>query len=252
MLGIGALVAVGAFAVAVAMAGAAPRQGSANASGITPGWVSLSSTSPADILRAARATSTFKAVSSAPQTAAGRALRADPLGTPVLVHAYRPTPGMNDVWVIPVLTPGSTSATAGHVVMLLDFAYDPAHHRLRALSFAGPFVAGDPAYGQPFPRMSTLQALATFALRQPRGSLPAAALSHAQTELVYFPVNLDRLNDPQHPQTWTGGGQFPDLAVWRVSMPGVADTIIGVDGRSYASSQLPLVANAAPAPTPGN
>src|SRR5258706_7773569 len=35
------------------------------------------------------------------QTPLSTALRTGTLGTPVLVHAYRPTPGMLDAWVIP-------------------------------------------------------------------------------------------------------------------------------------------------------
>lgn len=251
-LTIAAFVTVGAFAVVVAMATTSPAQGSSSATNgdqPSPDWVSLTSTSSADILNAARSTSMFQQMYNTPETLAGQALHAGTLGTPVLVRAYRPTPGMPDVWVIPVLTPGSTSASAGHVAMLLDFAYDPANQRMRPLSFAGPFVASDPEYGQAFPRMNAQQALARFAAERPGGasSLSASALASAQTQLVYFPVNLDQLNDPQHPGSWTAGGQFPDLAVWRVSMPGASDTIIGLDGRSYSSSQLPLVANAAPA-----
>lgn len=251
-LTIAAFVTVGAFAVVVAMATTAPAQGSSsttNGDQPSPDWVSLASTSPADIQSAARSTSMFQQMYNTQGTLAGQALHAGTLGTPVLVHAYRPTPGMPDVWVIPVLTPGATSASAGHVTMLLDFAYDPGHQRMRPLSFAGPFVASDPEYGQAFPRMNSQQALARFAAERPGGanSLSAAALASAQTQLVYFPVNLDQLNDPQHPGSWTAGGQFPDVAVWRVSMPGAADTIIGLDGHSYAATQLPLVANAAPA-----
>lgn len=252
-LTIAAFVTVGAFAVVVAMATTSAAQGSSsttNGDQPPPDWVSLASTSPADIQSAARSTSMFQQMYNTQTTLAGQALHDGALGTPVLVHAYRPTPGMPDVWVIPVLTPGSTSASAGHVAMLLDFAYDPANQRMRPLSFAGPFVASDPEYGQAFPRMNSQQALARFAAARPggAGSLSASALASAQTQLVYFPVNLDQVNDPQHPGSWTAGGQFPDLAVWRVSMPGAADTIIGLDGRSYVATQLPLVANAAPAP----
>lgn len=258
VLVVGALLTVAAFAVVVAMSATAPTPGGAGSSAHSghpsPDWVSLASTSPADIQRAARTTHIFESVYNSPQTLAGRALHAGTLGTPVLVHAYRPTPGLPDVWVIPVLTPGSSSASAGHVTMLLDFAYDPAHRRMRPLSFAGPFVAGDPEYGQAFPRVNAQQALALFAMDRPASArmLSTSALTHAQTELVYFPVNLDKLNDPRHPLAWTAGGQFPDLAVWRVSLPGAAatasatDTIIGLDGKAYTPAQLPLVANAAP------
>ena len=240
-LAIGAVVAIGAFALA--LASAAPSTGSAAGSqgsaAPAPNWVTLASTSPADIIRAARATQAFKDVYNAPQTLPGHALRTGTLGTPVLVHVYRPTPGLLDAYVIPVTAPELAPA-GSHIVMLLDFGYDQVHGRLRAESFAGPFVPSDPDYGQPFPRMSAQQALARFMEQQGTVHQRGAA----QTELIYFPANLDQLNNASHPVTWTGGGQFPDLAVWRIVVPGRPDIIIGVDGRSYGAAQLPLAPGA--------
>lgn len=268
-LAIGAVVAVGAFALA--LASAAPPEGSAAGSqgsaAPAPNWVTLASTSPADVIRAARATQAFQDVYNAPQTLSGHALRGGTLGTPVLVHVYRPTPGLLDVYVIPVIAPALAPA-GSHIVMLLDFRYDRAHGRLRAETFAGPFVPSDPEYGQPFPRLSAQQALARFTAQQgavtqqsaaqtgvggAAGAAVAAAVGFGaapsavtpQTELIYFPANLDQLNNASHPVTWTGGGQFPDLAVWRIGAPGRPDTIIGIDGRSYSVAQLPLAPGAA-------
>ena len=62
---------------------------------------------------------------------------------------------------------------------------------------------------------------------------------------------IDRLNDPVHPLHWTGGGQFPDLAIWLIPASAVAtstaasaapaqDYLIGSDGAVYSPSQLPL------------
>ncbi|MFI5273258.1 MAG: hypothetical protein ACHQ4H_09545 [Ktedonobacterales bacterium] len=243
-LAIGAAVAVGAFALALATA--APSQGPAASAGRAaeaPNWVRLASTPPAEILRAARATRAYQDVYNAPQTLPGQALRTGTLGTPVLVHVYRPTPGLLNVYVIPVFAP-ALAPTGSHIAMLLDFSYDRAHARLRAQSFAGPFVPSDPEYGQAFPRMTAEHALATFAAP---ASVPASRVSTAGalTELVYFPVDLDRLNNPSHPVAWTAGGQFPDLAVWRIALPGRPDTIVGLDGRTYASNNLPLAPGAA-------
>lgn len=227
-----------AAGVALTAAGKSASLGSANRG---PQWISLRSSQPADVLQAARATSAFQAASHAPQTTLGRALASGVLRTPVLVHVYHPTPGTYDVWVIPV------ADASGRIVALLDFNYDARHQRLSANSFAGPFVSSDPEFGQPFPRLSLQQARATLAQRRTGasgggGALSAAALAAAQAELVYFPANLDRLNDPRHPLKWSGGGQFPDLAVWRFAMPGAPDTIVGLDGGAYAPSQLPLAA----------
>jgi hypothetical protein len=67
----------------------------------------------------------------------------------------------------------------------------------------------------------------------------------AQAELVYFPANLDKLNGPHAQMTWTGGGQFPDLAIWRIVPAGGAkDYLVGLDGRVYLPSELPLASGA--------
>lgn len=213
-----------------------PGRGPAQGSG--PQWVTLSSTSPAAIQQAARSTRDFQDVLSSSQTLLGQALRNGTLGTPVLIHAYRPSPGMTDVWVIPVL---EAAAPGAHIVALLDFAYDSRHHRIRPLTFAGPFVPTDPEYGQPFPRLSSTQA--TAVLTQGRRLVLAAG---AQPELVYFPANLDAINGTNASATvkWSGGGQFPDLAIWRLPAADGHDYLVGVDGQVYTASQLPLAPNA--------
>src|SRR5258707_837442 len=76
-------------------------------------WDSLLTTTTADKLTAMRSTTLYQEVAASPQTRLGQALRTSTLGTPVLVRAYRPTRGMPDVWVVPVL------ATGSHVVALL-------------------------------------------------------------------------------------------------------------------------------------
>lgn len=196
-----------------------------------PDWVSLRSTSPADVLAAARASRTFQTTLAAPQTELGRELRVGTLGAPVLVHVYHPTNGATDVWVIPAL---DTTAPGAHIVALLDFAYDAAHARMRAISFAGPFRPGDPEYGQPFPRASASQATTRFVAAHVSGAAPTG-----QPELIYFSADLDKIAGPNPSIHWTGGGQFPDLAVWRIPA-GAADYVVGMDGKVYSASQLPL------------
>jgi hypothetical protein len=213
-----------------------------------PQWVALAATSPSAIQQAARASRLYQDVWNSPQTRAGQALRSGMLGMPVLVHAYRPTPGLPDVWVIPVDSAGAPGvnlgqATGVRVVMLLDFAYDAAHRRLRPLTFAGPFVPGDPEYGQPFPRRTAAQALGVMG-----ASYGASVVVGARAELVYFAANLAKLTGPQAQMTWTGGGQFPDLAIWRIvpaaGGPAGADYLVGLDGRLYLPSELPLAPGA--------
>lgn len=233
--GIGALLA-GAVVAFVLVLAAPSRSGATGQSQAAtpqsgPHWVALASTSPDAILSAARATSDFQDVYNAPQTLLGQALHQGTLGTPVLVRAYHPTPGMTDVWVIPVI---EASAPGAHIVALLDFAYDAAHQQISPLTFAGPFVPTDPEYGQPFPRTTPAHAATLVA-----GLHPQAVSTSAQPELVYFPANQDAISGP-HATSWTGGGQFPDLAIWLVPGANGQDYLTGLDGQVYTASQLPL------------
>jgi hypothetical protein len=225
--------AVVAFGLVLAMR--SPGQSTPAAIGNTPQWVTVPSGSPAAVAAAARQTHMYQEVAAAAKTELGKTLDNGALGTPMLVHAYRPTPGMTDVWVVPVLDHAGSQS----VVALLDFAYDTANQRLRPLSFAGPFVAGDPEYGQAFPRYSASQAAERFAsahLAQPApGSEP---------KLVYFPADLDKITGPHPAVHWTGGGQFADQAIWRIAGANGQDYFVGTDGNVYTASQLPLAANA--------
>jgi hypothetical protein len=246
---------IAAFVIVLALPDAAPASTGA-ASGAHAGndWVSLRSTTPADLLAAMRSTTLYQEVAASPQTRLGQALRTSTLGTPVLVRAYRPTRGMPDVWVVPVLATGSSGASGSgatgvpspptvgaSVVALLDFAYDRPHARIRAISFAGPFVPTDPAYGRPFPRVTPAVALAR--VQQARRLNVAGG---RQPQLVYFPADLNALNDPHSKLKWSGGGQFPDLAVWQVPATDGHDYLVGVDGVVYTAGQLPLAPNAGP------
>src|SRR5262249_29174258 len=150
MIALFAIVVAGVAGTAAGKSAIPPRAG-------TPQWVAIRSTAAADLLAAVKSSSAYQSVAHAPQTGLGAALASGTLDAPVLVHAYHPTPGMHDVWVVPV------HDATGSVVALLDFAYDAAGRRISAQTFAGPFVASDPEYGHPFPRTSPATALATFA-----------------------------------------------------------------------------------------
>ncbi|HKB47599.1 MAG TPA: hypothetical protein VKC57_07860 [Ktedonobacterales bacterium] len=238
---------IAAFVIVLALPDAAPAStGAAGGAHAGNDWVSLRSTTPAGLLAAMRSTTLYQEVAASPQTRLGQALRTGTLGTPVLVRAYRPTRGMPDVWVVPVLATGATGVpsppTVGaSVVALLDFEYDRPHARIRAVSFAGPFVPTDPEYGRPFPRVTPAVALAR--VQQTRRLNMAGG---RQPQLVYFPANLNALNDPHSKLKWSGGGQFPDLAVWQVPATDGHDYLVGVDGVVYTAAQLPLAANAGP------
>jgi hypothetical protein len=121
-----------AFAIAIStQAGARSQPGA----GVTDEWVALASTSAADVLTAARATTLYQEVATHPQTLLGQAVRAGSLGTPQLVHVFHPLPGMHDVWVVPLLqaTVPGLHAPGPQVVGMLDLDYDSAVRRVRGL-----------------------------------------------------------------------------------------------------------------------
>src|SRR5262249_6010170 len=122
-----------------------------------------------------------------------------------------------------------------HVVALLDLDYDAALSRVRAASFSGPFQPGEPAYGRPFPQQTPQTASAAFI-----NTTHAQAAAGAQPELVYFPADLDAIAGAHKRVHWVAGGQFPDLAVWRLHAADGHDYIAGIDGQIYPAEQLPL------------
>src|SRR5215472_15954690 len=86
-----------AFALVLGLPGYSASNGNdTSAVGARPvssgGWVHLRSTSPADLLAAVRSTPLYQEVANSSQARLGQALRSGTLGTPILVHAYRPTP----------------------------------------------------------------------------------------------------------------------------------------------------------------
>jgi hypothetical protein len=218
-------VMIGAFAIALATQTGGDPQPEAKS---PDGWIRLASTSSADVLAAARATTLYREVAAHPETLLGQAIHAGSLGEPQLVHVFHPLPGMYDVWVIPLMqsnVPG-LSAAGPHVVAMLDLDYDAAHHRVRVVSFAGPFQPGEPAYGRPFPQQTQQTASAAFT------SATRIKMSvNVRPELVYFPADLDVIAGAHAKIHWTAGGQFVDLAVWRVRSVDNHDFIVGLDSQ---------------------
>jgi hypothetical protein len=240
VVGLTALLAVMvvAFFVAIATQASFHAQPPADAQ---DEWIALASTSSADVLNAARATTLYQEVAAHPQSLLGQALRAGTLGTPQLVHRFHPLPGMYDVWVIPLMqsnVPGLSGA-GPHVVGMLDLEYDAAQSSVRAVSFSGPFQPGEPAYGRPFPQQAQQKAAADFT-----NSTHAQMAASAQPELVYFPADLDAITGAHAQVHWAAGGQFPDLAVWHVRAADGHDFIVGLDGQVYHAEQLPLAKGA--------
>src|SRR5258708_17347708 len=106
---------IAAFVIVLALPDAAPAStGAAGGAHAGNDWVSLRSTTPAGLLAAMRSTTLYQEVAASPQTRLGQALQTSTLGTPVLVRAYRPTRGMPEVGVVPVLaTAASGSGPSG-------------------------------------------------------------------------------------------------------------------------------------------
>src|SRR5258706_12964162 len=100
---------IAAFAIVRALQDAAPAStGAPGGAHAGNDWVSLRSTSPAELLTAMRSTTLYQEVAASPQTRLGQALRTSTLGTPVPVRAYRPAHGMPAVWVGPGLATVAT------------------------------------------------------------------------------------------------------------------------------------------------
>jgi hypothetical protein len=235
-----ALLAVMIVAFAIALATQTSVAPQPEAKG-PDGWISLPSPSSADVLTAARATTLYQEAAAHPETLLGQAIHAGSLGTPQLVHVFHPLPGMYDVWVIPLMqsnVPG-LSAAGPHVVGMLDLDYDAKHSRVRAVSFAGPFQPGEPVYGQPFPQQTQQTASADFT-KITHGQMAV----NVRPELVYFPADLDAIAGVHAKIHWIAGGQFPDLAVWRVRSTDNHDFIVGLDGFVYPAEKLPLAKGA--------
>jgi hypothetical protein len=66
----------------------------------------------------------------------------------------------------------------------------------------------------------------------------------ARPDLVYFPADLDAIAGVHARVHWVAGGQFPDLAVWRLRTADGHDVIVGLDGQVYHAEQLPLAKGA--------
>lgn len=227
-LGLLAAVAVTAFAV-VLFAG---HDDSGNGKTRVQQWQPIATTaSSSDVLQAVQSSQLYQEVRDSAQSLLGQTLEHATLATPVLVRAYHAVPGQYDMYVVPVLQPGSDGKP--QVVALLDVAYDAKASRVSAQSIAGPFQRGDPEYGKPFPQISQDEASTIFtsAHQEATGSAP---------QLIYFSADLARITDPHNPQKWTSGGQFPDLAIWLFHGADGQDYIVGTDKRVIAASALPL------------
>jgi hypothetical protein len=236
---LGALLGVTILGFALALVSQFGSQGAASPD--QEGWVPLASTAPTDVLASAMNTPLYRASSSATKTRLGQALHTSHLGTPHLVHAYHAQPGTYDVWVIPLAqdaTPGQGSSSA-HVIGLFDLDYDQSLQRVRAVSISGPFVQGDPGYSQPFPILPAQAATARFSAHAQSTNLAIPQQADLHPQLIYFSAALDKITGPHPSIVWNGGGQFPDLAVWRMADSEGRDFIVGIDGAVYSSDQLP-------------
>lgn len=189
-------------------------------------WIPLHSTAPADILAAARKSSMFQQNLSGGGDHVSDLSR---LGTPVLVRAIQPAGAVAgefpDFYVVPILNGSGATTDAA------ELALNAPHTAIQVtaiVTYSQPRAHGDIA------RVTPSAALAAVSAQQ-----HAALRSGAAPQLVYFPADADAQATGQ--VVWTGGGEFPADPIWLVPGADGRDHLVGVDGKAYYRSQLPLI-----------
>lgn len=123
--------------------------------------------------------------------------------------------------------------------MVYSVQYDPAKQRLRISSF-GQMALSDPRNARPFPWDGLSAEAAVSALVSQRG---VAVRSGTAPQLVDFALNPQA--GPHRPTIiWNGGGYNEFEPLWRVQGADGALYFVGIDGRAYVASDLPLAPNA--------
>jgi hypothetical protein len=234
-----ALLALSVLGLVVALALAATRssatglaggiQTESNSAANPPGngdWITLRSTSPADIIAAARRSELFNEHGSAKDDHVANLSR---LGTPVFVQAIQP-PGAAageypDFYVLPILD------NKGAVTDAAELALNPAHtaiHVIAIVTYAQPHAQGAIPRLNPAVAQAAMSTQRHMALRS--GTAPA---------LAYFPA--DAIAQETGQASWSGGGTFPADPIWLTSGADGRSYVVGTDGRVYDVSQLPMV-----------
>lgn len=186
-------------------------------------WIPLRSSSPADVIAAARQTVLFNV----DRSANGDYVKdLSHLGTPVLVHALHAPGGivMPDCYVIPIHDgTGATMAAA-------ELNLNPAHTAIQVMAIV---TYNHPRPHDTIPRVNQAAALSAVAA-QHHTSLRVGA----QAELAYFPVNA--YAQATGKIVWVSGGEFPADPIWLVPGADGQDHIVGADGHVYYLKNLPI------------
>lgn len=233
LLGLAALALGGAIIIAARQTPATAAAGSSNgtsvqytsSASVSGDWIPLRSNAPADILAAARQSSLFQQ-----NTAGGGDHVSDlsRLGAPVLVLAIQPSGAAAgvypDFYVVPILDASGSATDAA------ELALNPTRTAIQVIAIV--------TYSQPrphgaIPRVPESAALAMVKAQQ------AALRAGSSAQLVYFPADATAQETGQ--VTWNGGGEYPADPIWLVPGADGRDYVVGVDGRAYSPSQLPLI-----------
>lgn len=189
-------------------------------------WIPLRSSAPADILAAARQSSLFQ------QDQGGNGDHVSDLsrlGAPVLVRALQPAGApagqYPDFYVVPILNASGAATDAAELEL------NPAHTAIQVIAIV--------TYGQPRAHGAITRLPESAAIAAVRTQQHVAPRPDVGPRLVYFPADA-AAQETGH-VTWTGGGEFPADPIWLVPGADGRDHVVGVDGRTYSLTQLPMV-----------
>ena len=152
-------------------------------------------------------------------------------GTPTLSHPIRIHTGQdfNDCphWLLPLYD------SDGHLVSLADYVYDYPHKVVR-FAESGQIFPGEPRYSNPFPYLSSEQAIAL--LKQQRG---VGTKADPAPEVVFLPIDVGLPEQPGPAWNWRGGGVVPSDPIWLLAGTDGRDYLVGTDKRVYTLHDIP-------------
>ena len=187
-----------------------------------PDWIPIASTSPADILAAARKSPLLATASSGQ----GDTVALSRLGAPLLVQAYlaSTTNTLPDYFVIPALD--TSNATIGAVLCMLNSQHTAI--------YVGDIVG----YPQSRPAGLITKLSAQDAISAVASQAHVSPRAGSGARLVYFPFNQNAEDTGQiH---WTAGGNTPYDPMWLIPGADGQDHLVGSDGHVYAPGDLPV------------
>jgi hypothetical protein len=189
-------------------------------------WIALASTSPADVLAAARQSSMLQ------QNVAGsgdHASNVSRLGSPIFVRALQPAGAaagqFPDFYVVPILDPSGAATDAA------ELALNPSHTAIQVIAIV--------TYSQSHADGAVVQMSASAAVATVQAQQHTDLRAGGVPELIYFPADAAALGSGQ--VTWAAGGEFPADPIWLVPGADGRDHLVGNDRRTYAPDQLPMI-----------